>query len=642
MGLLTSNISKLSTEDFSKFLSDEKENLLAGRVEGLDPDLLMGTVTTRGTNSRHQDEVVIADIYTRVSRIQPGKPSLSMENQPDRAKEYALAKGWSIHCVYEDPDETGRNSDRDGLRKLLKDIKAGKISIVVVHRLDRLYRNLSSLLEFIKIIQAYNVRLVSVTENIDLDSMWGRFMIHILGAFAEAYVRQGSTNTRDAKMVRLQKGLTNASYIFGYCRGLCSDCKDPNGKGYCPLYGGPDRVESQRGEILVPHPIERHAVRLSVSIYSKGEYSALDIADYLNTHSFQLPDGKIVVFRTKGHQGKSNLETFVPGTSLPGKFDKDNIREIIRNPFYIGQVAHYPTPPLNMNDMIDNPRALSISQPSAGNKRKPEQTYQGQHEALYPAEVWMQNELIRKSKSVNSNGLSKHCRIYELTGIAKCAICHKELGLQVGLRGSSGSGGRRYYRCACMLGKTKSRSKKSRNETLDEVSVIPEGSFDEWKRVIPMHSATLRADKLEKDVDELVSKLSIPEEWYELVMAHYCGDNKMLEYKRQNTNLNSQRERCNELYQERRITKSRYLEMTDAIMREQKKLELSIQPDSRQILPMLQDFKGIWEKMTVIERRGLLDAMFAAIYVDGNSKISSLVANEPFDSLLEINEDNQP
>lgn len=82
----------------------------------------------------------------------------------------------------------------------------------------------------------------------------------ILGSLAEAYVWQVSENTRSGLDRRRLHGLHLGRIPLGYCNGLCSTCNDENGKGYCPLFGGQDRVESQRGRIAVPHPVDCHGI----------------------------------------------------------------------------------------------------------------------------------------------------------------------------------------------------------------------------------------------------------------------------------------------------------------------------------------------------------------------------------------------
>jgi hypothetical protein len=145
----------------------------------------------------------------------------------------------------------------------------GKITVLVIHRLDRLHRNLESLLRFLRGLKKHRVRLVSVTEQIDTDSWWVRLVLYILGALAEMYVWQTSVQVREIKAELSRKGHHNGTIPIGYCNGLCSTCADLNGPGYCPLAGQTDRVESQRGRIPVPHPVDRHAILLAHSLYSQ-------------------------------------------------------------------------------------------------------------------------------------------------------------------------------------------------------------------------------------------------------------------------------------------------------------------------------------------------------------------------------------
>jgi len=286
---------------------------------------------------------VMAAIYERLSRFDERVPGYSLEIQPDRAAAYAHSQGWQIYRVYSDPGYSGKNSHRPRFREMERDIRAGKIQVVVVHRLDRLYRNLESLLRFIRFLQSHRVQLVSVTEQIDTHSWWGRLVMYVLGALAEMWIWQTSERTREAVKTRTAKHhLPAGSYRFGYCNGLCRNCTDPNGPGYCPRTGQPDREESERGRVQVPHPIESHTVRLIVHLYSQG-WSDRDIADHLNRHQFTLPDGSIVQFRTKG----------ILGRYAPGQFNRDSIRQIITNPFYVGVIARYPRPDFSLEDAID-------------------------------------------------------------------------------------------------------------------------------------------------------------------------------------------------------------------------------------------------------------------------------------------------
>lgn len=238
-------------------------------------------------------------VYTRVSRMDPREPGYSMEVQPDRAIELAKSHGAQDIKLYEDPGQSGKNSKRDGLQNMIYDAKAGRLDVLVFHRVDRLFRNLESLLELVKLLKKNKIKIVSVLENIDTDNWWGRLVLIILGSLAEAYVLQASENTRSGLHRRRMNGRQLGRIPVGYCNGLCSTCKDENGKDYCPLYGGQDRPESQRGKIAVPHPVDRHLIPLIYKLYQDG-MSFREVANYLNNNFIKLPDGKEVLFRPRG------------------------------------------------------------------------------------------------------------------------------------------------------------------------------------------------------------------------------------------------------------------------------------------------------------------------------------------------------
>ena len=564
-----------------------------------------------------------AAIYTRVSRLDPKHHGYSMEIQPDRAEEYARSKSWEIYAIYEDPAKTGRNSRRPSLQRLIMDVKSGRVTIVVVHRLDRLYRNLESLLKFIRMMKAYKVRLVSVTEQIDTDSWWGRLVLYVLGALAEMYIWQASARTREAKLERVMNGLSNASFRFGYCNGLCSTCTDANGKGYCPLYGHPDRPESQRGRIPVPHPIEMHAVRISVNLYSKRK-SDLEIANDLNSHVFKLPDGSMVAFRTKG----------LTGQTKPGPFSRDNIREIIRSPFYVGLVAHYPTRPLDMEDDPENPRRKTLQQPLQ-NKRQPQVLQPGQHTPIYSYDLWEHNMQLRASKGNTPTKSVRPRREYLLTGIGRCLVCLEHAGNQVGLRGSTGTKGVRYYRCATIQDKTKQSSQPGSMDDLAIKTGMEAQHTSHWDQLIESHTVKVyHSEDMEEQVHRMVNRLVIPADWYETIMAYYLSNNGMADFERESYNLRQELARLQDMYTNGYLTQAQFQERAMTITRDLQNLQPSARSEARAIEPLLRDFPAIWAQMSSGEQRVLLKTMFVALYFDGNAELKQVLTNSPFDQLL--------
>ena len=281
------------------------------------------------------DRHIVAAVYTRKSRIMPGQQDYSMEFQADDAESYAQRQGWVIHDIYADPDKSGRNSKRVELRRLKQDIRSGTVDVVVIHRIDRLYRNLTGLLGFIQLLIEHDVRLVSVTEQIDTSTPWGMLVLQVLGALAEMLVRQTSQRVRRMKDARARKGLLNGRLPLGYCKGNCSECTHPNGKGYCPHFEQNDLGD---GRVPIKHPIDQYVIQLIHNLYHQ-EMSYKEIAEYINSHTFDLPDGETVRFRTQG----------IPGYKPPGHFSRDSIRRIITNPSYLGLTPQYDSPPLDMD-----------------------------------------------------------------------------------------------------------------------------------------------------------------------------------------------------------------------------------------------------------------------------------------------------
>ena len=571
-----------------------------------------------------------AAVYSRVSNIDPKAHSYSMEYQPDRAEEYARSKGWQIVGLYADPDRTGRNSRRPDLQRMSRDIESGRITVVVVHRLDRLYRNLESLLRFLRFLKKHHVRLVSVTEQIDTESWWGRLVLYVLGALAEMYVWQTSVRVREIKAELARKGHHNGLAPFGYCNGLCSTCADRNGPGYCPLVGQSDRLESQRGRIPVPHPIDSHGAVLIHSLYGQG-MSYQDIANHLNAHRFQLPDGREVQFRTKGILNK-----------LPGRpFHRDSIREIIANPFYVGLVIRRPNPPLDMDD----DRApgvgtnIPVKKPKKPNqnmsRRSISEMHPGRHQGIIPLSLWQANQQERKSRGTTPITDGHPVHAYLLTGVGYCWECHTWDGRQASLRGVTGNH-YKYYRCSTVISEYKLRRKpdpQAFDATLNALSMDAEKQADK-QELLERHRSVLRQALLEEQVSQLVTQLVIPQDWYELILAYYLSDQGMSEFELRGFNLHQELARQRELFKRGHITQAEYEQAFLYIDRQLQKLQPSAQPEARGVAALLKDFGALWQQMTLVERRAILQAMFAGLYFDSQHQLRKALARSPFDRLL--------
>ncbi len=161
-------------------------------------------------------------IYVRKSTSHGlDKEYTSLEAQREACEQYIAARagdGWVlVDRVYEDGGYSGKNIDRPGFQRLLADIAAGEIDIVVVHRLDRLSR---SLLDFARIMEAFaesGAAFVSVTQNFSTADPMGRLVLNILMTFAEFEREMICARTRDKMRANRRRGKwTGGVTPFGY------------------------------------------------------------------------------------------------------------------------------------------------------------------------------------------------------------------------------------------------------------------------------------------------------------------------------------------------------------------------------------------------------------------------------------------
>ena len=161
-------------------------------------------------------------IYTRKS-VEDGleQEFNSLDAQRDAAENYIASqksKGWvCLPDHYDDGGYSGGNTKRPGLQRMLEDIKAGKIDVVVVYKIDRLSRSICDFGDLSKTFDKYGVSFVSVTQDINTSTSAGRMVLNILVTFS-AYEREVTAERiRDKMAASRKKGLwVGGSVAFGY------------------------------------------------------------------------------------------------------------------------------------------------------------------------------------------------------------------------------------------------------------------------------------------------------------------------------------------------------------------------------------------------------------------------------------------
>ena len=132
------------------------------------------------------DDIMIrAACYVRVSTDNQLE-NYSIEEQTDRLQAFCKAKDITVVKMYTDGGYSGGNINRPALHQMLSDIETGNIDVVVVYKLDRLSRSQKDTLMLIEdYFLKNNVDFISVNENFDTSTPFGRAMIGILSVFAQ-------------------------------------------------------------------------------------------------------------------------------------------------------------------------------------------------------------------------------------------------------------------------------------------------------------------------------------------------------------------------------------------------------------------------------------------------------------------------
>src|SRR4026208_287601 len=162
-------------------------------------------------NAKHRKTVRCA-IYARVSTDQGLEQDFnSLHAQYDASQAYARSQahaGWTlIRTKYEDGGFSGGNTDRPALQRLLADVRAGKIDIIVVYKVDRLTRSLADFAKLVELFDKYSVSFVSVTEQFNTTTSMGRLTLNVLLSFAQFEREVTSERIRDKIAASKRKGL---------------------------------------------------------------------------------------------------------------------------------------------------------------------------------------------------------------------------------------------------------------------------------------------------------------------------------------------------------------------------------------------------------------------------------------------------
>src|SRR5712672_584538 len=134
----------------------------------------------------------------------------SLDAQRDACEAYIksqASQGWkALPQHYDDPAYSGGNLERPALKKLLVDIGAGRIDVIVVYKIDRLTRSLADFAKLVEAFDAKSISFVAVTQQFNTTTSMGRLTLNVLLSFAQFERELSSERVRDKVAASRRKG----------------------------------------------------------------------------------------------------------------------------------------------------------------------------------------------------------------------------------------------------------------------------------------------------------------------------------------------------------------------------------------------------------------------------------------------------
>ena len=241
-------------------------------------------------------------IYTRKSSDEGLEQEFnSLDAQRDACEAYVLSQageGWQVHPErYDDGGFSGGNIQRPGLQRLLRDVEAGRVQVVVLYKVDRLTRSLGDFSKIVEVLDRAGASFVSVTQAFNTTTSMGRLTLNMLLSFAQFEREVTGERIRDKIAASKRKGMWMG--------------------GPPPLGYDPD------GRTLKPVEAEAEVVRMIFRRY------------------LELPSVTPLIAELKGSGAVSKRWVMKSGAERGGKaFDRGGVYYLLSNRIYLGEIPH--------------------------------------------------------------------------------------------------------------------------------------------------------------------------------------------------------------------------------------------------------------------------------------------------------------
>jgi len=202
--------------------------------------------------------------YTRVSTLKQGEHGVSLEQQHEAIQRYADKASLKIACWFTE-HETAAKRGRPVFGQMLKLLRAGKASGVIIHKIDRSARNLKDWADLGELIDS-GIDVHFANESLDLHSRGGRLSADIQAVVAADYIRNLREETKKGFYGRLKQGLFPRPAPVGYQN------------------QGP-------GKLKLLDPVQVPLVRQAFELYATGKYNLRQLSDLMFSKGLRTHKG---------------------------------------------------------------------------------------------------------------------------------------------------------------------------------------------------------------------------------------------------------------------------------------------------------------------------------------------------------------
>jgi len=171
-----------------------------------------GSASTAATPAGKPVRKLRCAVYTRKSSEEGLEQEFnSLDAQREACEAYVAsqkAEGWLlVPDRYDDGGFSGGNLERPALRRLMDDIEAGRVDVIVVYKIDRLSRALMDFARLVEVFDRHGVTFVSVTQAFNTTTSMGRLTLNVLLSFAQFEREVIGERIRDKFAASRRKGL---------------------------------------------------------------------------------------------------------------------------------------------------------------------------------------------------------------------------------------------------------------------------------------------------------------------------------------------------------------------------------------------------------------------------------------------------